>query len=274
MADLKEVISEFYTLEQLSSQDTSIGRLHTAVKLILTAIYVVVVISFDRYDFSGLVPYIFYPIIMIALGEIPYSVMIKRVAITIPFCFFAGVGNLFFDRTALFTIAGMSVSGGVVSLVVILLKAGLTVSAVLILIATTPFVKLTTQLKRFRVPQILIQLFEITYRYIGTLIEEALSMYTAYKLRSGEKKGILIRDMGSFVGQFFIKSFDRSERVYNAMKCRGYGMSSVQCTAVIGKKKDRLGGDTLKRGDYLVLSVVSGLILIFRFFNVYSFLNG
>ena len=31
-----------------------------------------------------------------------------------------------------------------------------------------------------------------------------------------------MRHMGSFVGQLLIRSSDRAERVYAAMKCRGY----------------------------------------------------
>jgi len=47
-------------------------------------------------------------------------------------------------------------------------------------------------------------------------------MNIAYLLRSPDKKGIEMRDMGSFAGQLLIHSFDRAEQVYNAMKCRGY----------------------------------------------------
>jgi len=31
--------------------------------------------------------------------------------------------------------------------------------------------------------------------------------------------------MGSFTGQLLIRSFDRADRVYNAMKCRGYAFT-------------------------------------------------
>ncbi len=62
-------------------------------------------------------------------------------------------------------------------------------------------------------PDIFVTLFEMTYRYIAVLMGEASSMYTAYMLRSTERKGLQMRHMGSFVGQLFIRSYDRAERV-------------------------------------------------------------
>ena len=32
-----------------------------------------------------------------------------------------------------------------------------------------------------------------------------------------------MKHMGPFVGQLLLRSFDRADRVYAAMKCRGYG---------------------------------------------------
>jgi cobalt/nickel transport system permease protein len=97
------------------------------------------------------------------------------------------------------------------------------VAAVLILVAVTPLYELTGQLRRLRVPELFVALFEMTYRYIGVLLGEASTMYTAYMLRSAERRGLQMRHMGSFVGQLFIRSYDRAERIYGAMKCRGYG---------------------------------------------------
>jgi cobalt/nickel transport system permease protein len=52
-------------------------------------------------------------------------------------------------------------------------------------------------------------------------------MYIAYSLRNAGGKGIKMRDMGSFAGQLLLRSFDRSDRIYNAMKCRGYSLSAT-----------------------------------------------
>lgn len=75
------------------------------------------------------------------------------------------------------------------ALFTIVFRTLLCVSAVLILVAVTPFRELTEGLRRLRLPAVFISLFEMTYRYLGTLAGEALSMYTAYSLRGGGKKG-------------------------------------------------------------------------------------
>jgi cobalt/nickel transport system permease protein len=219
---MKNRILALYALEQLSGGSTCIHRLHPLVKLLVSALFVVIVVSFNRYALAQLVPYIFYPMLLTALSETPYQMLIKRFCIALPFCLFAGISNVIFDNGTAFAMGDITVSWGLISLVTILFKTYLCVMAVLILVSVTPFYELTGTLRQLRIPGIFITMFEMTYRYIGVLLLEAYSMNIAYSLRSLHRKGIEMRDMGSFTGQLLIRSFDRADRVYNAMKCRGY----------------------------------------------------
>ncbi|NLT12747.1 MAG: cobalt ECF transporter T component CbiQ, partial [Clostridiales bacterium] len=221
-ADIKSRIQEIYKLEQLSGGTSAVHRRHPSVKLVSAFVFIVLVVSFDRTEFGRLVPFIFYPVVLMALSGTPWPIVLKRVALALPFALLAGISNVIFDRAAALTLAGIAISAGVVSFFSILFKTFLCVTAVLLLVAVTPFSQLTGQLRRMHVPDIFVTLFEMIYRYIGVLLEEASSMYTAYMLRSTEHKGLQMRHMGSFVGQLLIRSFDRAERVYAAMKCRGY----------------------------------------------------
>ena len=164
---------------------------------------------------------------MMALAGLPYKVLLLRVAIAVPFCLFAGVSNVIIDRATALTIGGTAISFGVVSMVTILMKMYLCVMAALLLIATTPFPELTAQFRRMRVPMIFVMVFETTFRYIGVLLEEVHTMIIAYKLRSGTKKALEMKDMGPFVGQLFLRGFDRAERIHIAMRCRGYSLSRI-----------------------------------------------
>ncbi|TFG81434.1 MAG: hypothetical protein E4G74_04145 [Erysipelotrichales bacterium] len=132
----------------------------------------------------------------------------------------------------------------------------------LILVATTPFTSLTGQLRRMRIPETFIVLFEMTYRYIGSLLEETTIMITAYRLRRNSDKGIDMRHMGSFVGQLLIRSFDRAQQVYDAMKCRGYGLYARHMKST-----------RLKMPDYIFLLSACGLPLLFRFVNLSQFIQ-
>ena len=227
MSDISARVHEIRALENLAAGRTAIHRLHPLTKLIYALVFIVLVVSFGRYDFARLAPYLFYPFVMMALAELPYKLLLARVLIALPFCLFAGISNVIFDRAAAFDIGGVTVSLGVLSLATILLKMYLCVMAALLLVATTPFTELTAQLRRLFVPMAFVMVFEMTFRYIGVLLEEVYSMTTAYKLRSGNKKALEMRHMGSFAGQLLLRGFDRAERIHAAMRCRGYSLMHV-----------------------------------------------
>jgi len=227
MPDLGARVHELRALENLSAGKTVIHRLHPLAKILSAFVFIVFVASFGRYDFLRLAPYLFYPFVMMALAELPYRLLLTRVLIALPFCLFAGISNVLFDSNTAFVIGGVTVSLGALSLATILIKMYLCVMAALLLVATTPFTELTAQLRRLKVPVIFVMIFEMTFRYIGVLLEEVHSMITAYKLRSGTKKRLEMKHMGSFVGQVILRGFDRAERVHSAMRCRGHSLNHI-----------------------------------------------
>ena len=257
MPDISARVHELRALENLSAGTTMIHRLHPLAKLIATFVVIVVVASFGRYEFFFLIPYLFYPFVMMALAELPYKLMLSRVLIALPFCLFAGISNVIFDRGTAFMVGGIAVSLGVVSLATILLKMYLCVMAALLLVATTPFTELTSQLRRLHVPMVFVMIFEMTFRYIGVLLEEVHSMMTAYTLRSGTKRALDIRHMGSFLGQLVLRGFDRAERVHAAMRCRGYSLRHLP------KPRQPLRGS-----DIALLALVCLPVVVLRFLAV------
>ena len=254
---MKNKIQELYALEQLSGGNSFVHRLHPTVKLLTTAVFIITVVSFDRYAFGRLVPYIFFPTLLMAFSETPYSILLKRFLIALPFCFFAGISNIIFDKASDFAVGGIIVSYGTVSFFVILFRAYLCVMAVLLLVSVTPFAEITNSMRRLRIPHIFVVMLEMTYRYISILFEEAHSMYIAYSLRNVSRKGINIKDMGSFVGQLLLRSFDRADRVYNAMKCRGYALHVLP-----------QGGRKLEIKDIIFCAITCLMCLTFRVINI------
>jgi len=258
MSDISARVHELRALENLSVKQTAVHRLHPLAKLLSALVFIVSAVSFGRYDFLPLAPYLFYPFILMALAELPHKLLLSRVLIALPFCLFAGISNVVFDRTTAFVLFGAPVSLGLLSLATILLKMYLcvmaalmimatmpfteltaqlrrlhvpmifVVMAALMIMATMPFTELTAQLRRLHVPMIFVMIFEMIFRYIGILLEEAQSLITAYKLRSGTKKALEVRHMGSLVGHLILRTFDRAERIHSAMSCRGYSLMHIQ----------------------------------------------
>ena len=255
--DIRSKIQQIYSIEQLAAGKSTVHDRHPFVKLFSAFCYIVLVVSFGRAEFGRLVPFVFYSVVLMALSGTPWPAVLRRAALALPFVLLAGVSNIIFDHTAAFSVAGITVSVGVVSFFALLYRTFLCVTAVLILVAVTPISDLTGQLRRMRVPELFIALFEMTYRYIGVLLGEASAMYTAYMLRSTEHKGLQMRHMGSFVGQLFIRSYDRAERIYSAMKCRGYG----------GRRMPK-ARRSLDASDYLYLAAACLPFVLLRVFDI------
>jgi cobalt/nickel transport system permease protein len=202
--------------------DSFIHRLHPLIKMLATLCYLIIVISFGKYEVSALVPLFLYPILVLASSDTPIKPLLYRLVFAIPFSFFATISNVFFENQTAFDLGLFDVSYGMLSFSSVMLKTVLTVFSVLILATTTPMPVIAHELVRLKIPNIFVTQLMLTYRYISVLIQETGSMVTAYHLRATTQKGIRLDHMGTFVGQLLLRSFDKADRIYYSMKCRGY----------------------------------------------------
>jgi cobalt/nickel transport system permease protein len=249
-------------LERLSGGDSPVHRLNTGVKVTATLLFLVLAISFPSKNLSGLVPFLLYPVCMMSLSGTPYRPLLARLVVALPFALFGGVSNLFFMRETAFKLGSFAVSAGLMSFASIMLKTLLCVFAVLILMATTPFNEICALLTGTRGLGVIGLQLSMTYRYIGVLMDEAQRMWIAYTLRAPGLKAIRMKDMGSFLGQLLLRSFDRAEHIYNAMKCRGF-------TGRYHSRRRRL----LRRSDMVFLVALAAVLVLMRFFNVSRFIG-
>lgn len=222
MTEIRKSMNRITKLEELTSQDTPIHRIPSVIKLLTTISYLVVIISFGPEQVSGLIPFFLYPVILMAFGEIPFKPLFVRLLFALPFTLFAGLSNMFFSKETVMIIAGIAITKGVLVFISILMKTILTVTAILILISTTTMNELLYAMLYLRIPTILVLQIMMTFRYLSVLGDEVAVMYHAYLLRAPREKGIKLADMGPFLGQLIIRSFDRADRIYHAMKCRGF----------------------------------------------------
>ncbi|GHU42012.1 cobalt ECF transporter T component CbiQ [Spirochaetia bacterium] len=243
-------------LERLSRNTSPLHRLHTAAKLAGTAVFLVTVISFPSQNLSGIIPFFLYPAILMSVSGTPYKPLLSRLVIAIPFALAGGISNLIIMREPAFVLLHITWTTGMVSFVSIMLKMLLSVFAVLILIAATPFANLAAVLTRSQFLRPIGLQVVLTFRYISTLLDEVQDMHTAYILRAPNEKTIRMKDMGSFMGQLLLRSIDRAERVYYAMKCRGFTGAYHSGTRQI------------KFGDILYMVIITALCLLCRFFNL------
>ena len=76
-----------YSLEQLSSGENAFKKLHSLAKLIVTAVYLVCVASLGKYDLTRLTLFLAYPVLMMAMAQIPWKMILKRAAVAMPFMY-------------------------------------------------------------------------------------------------------------------------------------------------------------------------------------------
>lgn len=114
----------------------------------------------------------------------------------------------------------------------IALKSWISVQAALLLAFTTPFHDLVDALRELRLPRVMVAIISFMYRYLGVLGDEAGRMNRARAARSAQRPGSGRRSggtlrwraavTGAMVGSLFLRSYERSERVYAAMQARGF----------------------------------------------------
>ncbi|MCM8798871.1 MAG: hypothetical protein NC821_05360 [Candidatus Omnitrophica bacterium] len=78
-------------------------------------------------------------------------------------------------------------------------------------------------LSKFRVPQILLEIFYLMYKFIFLFFEEVNNIYYAQKSRLGYKDfKHTFGSLGILVGMLVIRSFERARLCYEAILARGY----------------------------------------------------
>jgi len=100
-------------------------------------------------------------------------------------------------------------------------KACLASSILVLVMSTTRFPVLLAALERFGLPRTLSVLLSFTYRFIFVMTEEVERAGMAVASRCPRRIG-RFPALARQVGLVFIRAFERSERVYQAMLARGY----------------------------------------------------
>jgi len=222
MDKVSRALYEFKEMDELSAKDTPVHRLHPLTKLLITIAYIVFVVSYNKYALSALAITVLYPITVFQLSDIPVRTCFYKLRIVLPLVCAVGLFNPFFDRSILLCVGTVGVSGGVISMITLMLKGVFTLMASFLLIATTPMDSLCAALRRLHIPSMIVTLLLLTYRYISVMISEVGVMSEAYHLRAPNQKGIHISAWGSFLGQLLLRSMDRADELYQSMCLRGF----------------------------------------------------
>jgi cobalt/nickel transport system permease protein len=92
------------------------------------------------------------------------------------------------------------------------------------LLSTAPLPVTLHGLSRLGVPDMAGQMVLLSYRYLHVFTHEARRMTSGMQARGFVKKTDMdtLRALAGFLGMLFVRSFERTERVFDAMQARGY----------------------------------------------------
>jgi cobalt/nickel transport system permease protein len=221
MAQIEDSIFNLKKLDTLAAQDTPLHRRDPRIKVLTTLVYIICIVSFDRYTVTGMLPYLLYPLFLLYLGNIPPGYILKKTALVAPFALFIALFNLFADRGEVITLLSFPVTRGMVSFVSIMLRFLLTVVTTLTLIAGTGFISLCYGLTKIGIPSVFAMQLLFLYRYIYVLIEESIKVIRAHHVRGFTNK-IKMKTFGSITGHLLLRTIARAERIHTAMLSRGF----------------------------------------------------
>ena len=209
------------TIGQFFPGNSLIHRMDSRFKIVLDIIYVVML--FVAQNFYGLGLACIFMIMVYAVSEINFSLILKSIKPVLPIILFTSILNLIFvkeetDPLVQFWIITIYPKGVFTSVFMVVRITFLIIGMSLLTYTTSPIVltdaieSLMSPLKKIRFPvHELAMMMTIALRFIPTLIEETNKIMMAQKARGASL------DTGGI-----ISAFKRANELATAMECRCY----------------------------------------------------
>jgi len=202
------------------------SRIHRApahVKIATLVLFMLTVVATPREWYPVFAGYFALVLGVIALSQVPFGYIAKRMVVEVPFVVFALLMP-FVATGPRVDVLGLSVSeAGLVAAWGLLAKGTLGVMASLTLAATTEPRDVLVGLERLRVPSQLVQIVGFMVRYLDVVTDEMRRMRIARESRGFSGRGLRAWPVyARTAGALFVRSYERGERVHLAMLSRGY----------------------------------------------------
>lgn len=193
-------------------------------RILAVMVFAVVVVGVHGFAALGLALAVSFGLMLLA--RLPPARTLRRMAAMDGFIVFMLLLLPFtVPGEAVFTVAGHGASReGMVQAARIALKANAVVLALMALVGSMESVTLGHALHRLGVPANLAHLLLFTVRYIEVIHQEYLRLRIAMKTRGFQPANSrhTYRSFGYLIGMMLVRALERSERILQAMQCRGF----------------------------------------------------
>lgn len=254
-------------LDRYSDRDSFFHRLDARTKFISALLFIFSVVLTPPESWLAFALYFAVIASLVLLSKLPAGYVLKRSLMVMPFVLMIAIFVPFFKEGE---VAGsyniwlwrLTVTySGIQVLINILIKAWLSMLSLIWLTSTTKLTHLLHALEQLRFPHVLVMILSFMYRYIFVIVDETMRMKQARDSRNlGGGRLWQLRTIGSMIGTLFVRSYERSERVYAAMVARGFDGRSRPLECLSFTKADAIFGICL--GLILVSTSVVNLLVL------------
>jgi cobalt/nickel transport system permease protein len=197
-------------LDRYSRLESPVHRIPPVIKLIGTLALIVVTVSVSlrhQWVFGAIAVVLLWST---SVSRIPWRFVLGRLLLLEPFAL--GIAVM-----ALFQHNGLAV------FLTLFVKSTLCLYTMILVSNTTPFSEILAALRTMRIPSLLITVLALAYRYLFVLIDEGERLQRARRSRTFDRSRTKSWiTLSSLIGQLFVRSSERAERIYAAMTSRGW----------------------------------------------------
>lgn len=263
MNKIDNAIKTVHHIDYQANYNGYLNKIHPLVKLLITIIYIILLTSIDKYNLVTTLAMCIYLILVSMIGDLSIKNALKSLKVVLLLLFILGIANPILDRTIIAYIGIVPITTGMISMFTLLLKGIFAILASYFLILTTSIEEICYALKMIHMPNILITVVMLIYRYIIVFLKEVQRIWVAYQMRASNQKGVHYKAWGSLIGSLMLRSIDRAQVVYESMELRGFDLD----TFFIKKEK-------VNKKSWIYFGLMLVLIIILRFVPIFEIIGG
>jgi len=197
-------------------------------------------------------------LIWLALARLPVKKVAIRLVVVNSFIFFLWIVlPLTYPGDAVYHVGPLAVTRqGLLFTGLITLKSNAIIIGLIALVTTVPIVTLGQAMHDLRLPDKLCHLLLFTYRYLYVIEQEYRRLVQAMKIRGFQPRTNLhtYRSYANLAALLLVRSFDRADRVFQAMLCRGFHGVFYSLRSFTWQRRD---------GIFLTASLLTLTVLLF-----------
>jgi len=201
-------------LDKYSTLDSPIHRRDPRAKIIAFLAALLLMVSEPRGETGAFLFYYILIVLIVVVSRVPIRYVLKRCMIVSPFVILAA---------GLMMVSGNDAGDTVLISLSIALKAFAAVILLTLLTSTEKFHRLIEGMRSLKLPSLLGVLSSFVYRYMFILSDEMMRTRRARMSRTpGRPLTGRFRTYGNQAATVFLRSWERSQVVYDAMCSRGF----------------------------------------------------